>query len=203
MTRESGDDVLLIDYTTQSKLRDEYLQRLRDLVREHGIDGLTTDRISAYLKCSKATLYAIWRHKDHLISEVVESLLCDIEEESRDRADRVRDPAAKVSEYLAVRAAGLTVLDDRCRRGRVVNPGVSQAYATAQEASSHWLCAYLRHGVDNGSFRRVDTRFVEGVTAFLSERIRSGELPRRAGISAARATQELTSLIASALTNQE
>ena len=170
---------------------------------EHGVDGLTTDRISAYLKCSKATLYTIWSHKDHLLSDVVESLLCDIEEESRDRADRVRDPAAKVSEYLTVRAAGLRVIDDRCRRGAATNPGVRQAYATAQEASSHWLAAYLRHAVENGSFREVDTRFVEGVTAFLSERIRSGELPRRAGVSAATANQELTSLIVSALTNKD
>ena len=192
----------MIDYTTQSKLRDEYLQRLRDLVLEQGLDGLTTDRISAYLKCSKATLYAIWRHKDHVLFDVVESLLCDIEEESRDRADRVADPAEKVSEYLRVRAAGLRVLDARCLRGGLANPGVRQAYEAAQEASSHWLAAYLRDGIEHGSFRSVDATFVEGVTAFLSERIRSGELPRRAGVSAAEADSELNSLIVSALTNR-
>jgi hypothetical protein len=137
-----------------------------------------------------------------MISEVVESLLCDIEEESRDRADRVPDPAAKVSEYLSVRAAGLTVVDDRCRRGATTSPGVRQAYATAQEASSHWLAAHLRHGIEHGAFRRVDARFVDGVTAFLSERIRSGELPRKAGVSPETANQELTSLIVSALTNR-
>jgi AcrR family transcriptional regulator len=193
----------LIDYTTQSKLRDDYLRQLRDLVLEQGIDGLTTERISAHLKCSKATLYAIWKHKDDLLFDVVESLLCDIEEESRDRADQVRDPARKVSEYLTVRAAGLMVIDDRCRQGVVTNPGVRQAYATAQEASSHWLAAYLRHAVEHGSFRGVDTRFVEGVTAFLTERIQSGQLPRRAGISTAKANRELTTLIVSALTNQD
>lgn len=198
-----GDDVLLIDYTTQSKLRDEYLQQLRDLVLEQGLDGLTTDRISAYLRCSKATLYAIWKHKDDLLSEVVERLLCDIEEESRDRADRMPDPAAKVSEYLTVRAAGLMVIDDRCRRGTATNPGVRRAYATAQEASSHWLTTYLRHAVEHGAFRSVDAGFVEGVTAFLTERIQSGELPRRAGISAAKANHEVATLIVSALTNQD
>jgi AcrR family transcriptional regulator len=164
---------------------------------------LTTDRISAHLKCSKATLYAIWKNKDHLLSEVAESLLTDIENESRERADRVSDSAVKVSEYLTVRTTGLTMIDNRFRPGSETSPGVRQAYTTAQEESSGRLAAYLRQGIERGSFRAVDTRFVEGVTAFLTDRIRSGELPRRAGISAAQANQELTSLIVSSLTNQD
>lgn len=170
---------------------------------EQGLTGLTTDQISTHLKCSKATLYTIWRHKDQMISDVVEGFLNDIEEESRRRADAAPDPATKVAEYLAVRAAGLRVVDDRCGQDGVVNPAVRQAYESAQAASARRLTAYLRHGIEHGSFREVDTRFVEGVATFLTERIQSGELPRRAGISAAKAENELSTLIVSALTNQE
>jgi len=98
----------LVDPTTRPSIRDEYLRRLRDLVLERGLDGLTTDQISAELNCSKATLYAIWRHKDQLISDVVGGFLTDVEEESRRRAAAVPDPAAKVTEYLTARAAGVT-----------------------------------------------------------------------------------------------
>jgi AcrR family transcriptional regulator len=193
----------LIDDMTRSQLRDEYLGRLRDLVLAQGLDGLTTDRISAHLKCSKATLYAIWRHKDHLLADVAGSLLADVERESGDRADQVADPAGKVTEYLRARSTGRTVIADRLRRGPATDTGVRQAYATAREASSRRLTAYLRQGVEGGCFRPLDTTFVDGVATFLTDRIESGELPRRAGISATRANHELITLIVSALTNQE
>jgi AcrR family transcriptional regulator len=193
----------LVDHTKRPRIREEYLRRLRDLVLEQGIDGLTTDRISTYLKCSKATLYTLWPHKDQLISEVVEGFLRDIEEESTLRADAVPDPAAKVSEYLTARTAGMATIAARWRDGGTRNADVRRAYATARETSSRRLTGYLRQGIEHGSFRGVDPRFVESVTAFLADRIQSGELPRRAGISTARANRELSTLIVSALTNQE
>jgi AcrR family transcriptional regulator len=173
----------------------DLLDRLRDLVLAEGFSHLTVDDMSARLRCSKTTLYALAPSKEQLAALVVTHFFKGATAQVETALAAAPPGPARVPAYLDAIAVALApaspeFFDD------VAGFGPTRAvYRANAEAASARVRGLLAEGVASGSFHEVHTGFVAELLGLAVEAIQRGEVTRRTGLSDAEAFAELSGLV--------
>ena len=187
----------------QDERRARYLRALRELILAAGFADLTTEDIAAALRCSKATIYSLWRSKDDLVAAALRDFLREVDTRAALSASRVDDPAERVSAYLTTVGAQLRQISTNCYRDLVSNGATSEVYAAEAHARASRLAGYLRCGVASGGFRPTHVDFVTAAVGLLSREPYGGYFGHRAEPAPVEWYRQLSDLVVASLTNRD
>lgn len=182
--------------------RARYLDVLRELILTTGFSNLTTDRMAAVLRCSKAVIYSLWRNKDDVVTAALRDFLREVDTRAVRFGSQVDDPAERISAYLNTVGSELRRMSKTCYRDVLSNDATRDLYLDEARTRADRLAGYLRDGVASGGFRPTHVEFVTTAVALLS-----GGPHARVGYRDEPAPvewyQQMSELVVASLTNQD
>lgn len=182
--------------------REELLAQLRTVILAEGFARLTVDDLASRLQCSKTTLYAISSSKEYLVTTVIKHFFRDATADIEEEVWPIADPSERIATYLAGVGKAMRQMSPTCYADMVMQDSTREIYAINSRAAAERVRAYINEGIQAGSFRAVNARFIGEAVSLLIEGIQHGELLTRTGLGSGDAFTELSDLVLAALTNK-
>lgn len=181
--------------------RAELLPQVQDLILAEGFASLRMDDISAKLRCSKSTLYALWGSKEQLMVMVARTFFLAVAEHAAELLRGITDPAERVRTYLAVVGDELRKMSKACYGDMISYEPTRDVCVAAVQASADQLRRYVHEGVATGAFRAADAAFVAQAVTLLFDGMQNGDLSRRVNLTKRESQAELIEFVVTSLTN--
>jgi AcrR family transcriptional regulator len=185
----------------QQGRRDEVLARLLDFVLDNGFARVCLDDIANSLECSKATLYGIAAGKKLLVAAALREFFSKVEALAAERAAHSADPAGRLAAYLTAIGPEAGRMSPVCYADVAATDMIRDIYGGHVAATARDLHELIGQGVRSGDFRPAHVHFLAEAAAMLADANAQGDLPSRAGLSAAAAQSQLSQLMAATLSN--
>lgn len=179
--------------------RDELVERIQEVVLEHGFAKLTVDELAARLQCSKSTLYSVSSSKESLVATAIRGFLSSLVVAVETRLDGVSDPVLRLEAYLAGLGAEMQRMSQDCFLDMGANDLTREIYLEHSAVIKGRIAELIRDGMACGSFRDVDADFVAESVSLLIDGIQWGRLLEGADVSRSDAYHAVSDLTLAAL----
>jgi AcrR family transcriptional regulator len=181
--------------TAMTRRQAELLDQLETLFLEDGFARFTLDDLAVRLRCSKSTLYALAGSKEQLALRVIRHFFRKATVAVEERTFTVKDPALRVTSYLAAVAAALAPAGAAFHRDLEAFPPGREVYERNTALAADRVRELIAEGVAQGRFREVHPTLVADTVTTLMFRIGRGETARATGLDDAAAYRELAALL--------
>ncbi|MGQ9760308.1 MAG: TetR/AcrR family transcriptional regulator [Thermogutta sp.] len=160
-----------------SAMKDGISQAALEVLKQHGYEGLTMDRVAEVAGIAKGSLYHYFRNKQELVTylfeQIIEPAIQAGEEIFQQVAPAVKKLEAMVRMWFDYFSQHRALFDFLFR-----DPTVRELCLTSRRSKNglaiDWFSAILRQGISEGVFRSVDVTYaaemVIGSLQFVIER---------------------------------
>ncbi|MFW3171524.1 TetR/AcrR family transcriptional regulator [Geodermatophilus sp. CPCC 206100] len=173
----------------------ELLDQLEQLFLAEGFARFTLEDLAVRLHCSKSTLYALAGSKEQLASRVIRHFFRKATAAVEARTATERDPALRVTAYLAAVARALAPASPAFYRDLDAFPPGRAVYERNTASAAERVRELIAEGVAQGRFREVHPALVADTVSTLVFRIGRGDTARATGLDDAAAYRELAALL--------
>lgn len=181
--------------TTASTGTDGLLGRLLELYLEHGFSAFGMGDLAARLRCSRSTLYAVAPSKEQLIVAVTRAYFRRAAERIEERVAAEPDTGRRLQVYLAAVSDELTPATDAFFADVAAYPPARALYEQNTRDAAQRVQDIVTAGVEAGSLRAVNARFVGAAVAEVMTAIQAGRIEAAAGLGDAEAYRDLAELV--------
>lgn len=177
------------------------LRRLREFLLDKGFARVCLADMASWLHCSKATLYGIAAGKKPLVAAVLGEFLSEAAVLAEQRTEHIAEPAKQLSAYLIAIGDEAGRMSPACYADVASDDVIGAIYSGHVDSLARRLHRRIDQGMRAGDFRLANARFLAEAAALITDANAQGDLPSRAGLTAADAQFQLSELMAATLSN--
>ncbi|MCZ4500212.1 MAG: hypothetical protein JWQ74_2767 [Marmoricola sp.] len=174
---------------------EKLLDALVDLYLADGFLSFGVGELAARLRCSRTTLYAVAGSKEQIVLTAVRRYFRRAAERIEARVEAEPDTGARLQVYLAAVSDELAPASERFYADLADFPPARELYEQNTRQAAQRVQDIVTAGVEAGTLRPVNARFVGAAVAEVMTAIQAGRLEAATGLDDADAYRALADLV--------